>query len=339
MLESQNIYKNLATEDWIYKNMDFKDKSLLLLWRNSPCVVIGRHQNPWAELDVKMAEQNDVKIARRNSGGGTVYHDLGNMCVTFFTSRDKYDRKHNLELICRAVQKKYSLDVSVNQRDDILLNGEYKISGTAAKLGAKKAYHHCTLLLDVDKSRVNSLLRSTVEGLKSNATESVRAQVKNLCEVNPQVSYEGVCEAIVDEYAKGLQCSLGIETIPAPTENKFPGISKCLEDLHSWEWTFGKTPKFSVDRKFSGVIQNTPMKNELRFEVHKGRLQNIEISLMGCECPIQTCQVFVDVLTGVRFCRREIGKVVENIRDDDDLFMQCDEIGYSWIAKCLNGIC
>ncbi len=338
MLECQNIYKNLATEDWIYKNLDFKDKSLLLLWRNNPCVVIGRHQNPWAELDVTLAEEDDVMIARRNSGGGTVYHDLGNMCVTFFTHRDRYDRKHNLELICQAVRKKYSLDVSVNNRDDILLNQEFKISGTAAKLGAKKAYHHCTLLLNVDKNRVNSLLRSTVEGLKSNATESVRAQVKNLCEMNPQVSYRGVCEAIAEEYVKSFDCHAGIEQIRDPTEDEFPGISKCLEDLRSWEWTFGKTPKFSIARIFSGYMLNTHMNLDLKFEVHKGCLQNIEMSLMGCEFPSQTCEVFIHTLTGVRFCPNEICNAVQNIKDDDILFMQCDELGYNWIAKCLNEI-
>ena len=74
ILSNQNIFENLALEDWLYKYEDFQDKNLLLLWRNKPCVVIGRHQNPWAELDVTKAMQSGIEVARRSSGGGTVRH-------------------------------------------------------------------------------------------------------------------------------------------------------------------------------------------------------------------------------------------------------------------------
>ena len=72
ILNNQNIFENLALEDWLYKYEYFQDKNLLLLWRNKPCVVIGRHQNPWAELDVTKAIQSGIEVARRSSGGGTV---------------------------------------------------------------------------------------------------------------------------------------------------------------------------------------------------------------------------------------------------------------------------
>lgn len=74
---SNDIFYNLALEDWLYQNYDFKDESLLLLWSNTPCVVIGRHQNPWTEVNIKQLIQNNIQLSRRNSGGGTVYHDLG----------------------------------------------------------------------------------------------------------------------------------------------------------------------------------------------------------------------------------------------------------------------
>ena len=81
--QSNDVFTNLALEDWLYKNHDFDHKSLLLLWQNNPCVVIGRHQNPWIEADVPFIRGSDAKLARRNSGGGTVYHDLGNLNCTF----------------------------------------------------------------------------------------------------------------------------------------------------------------------------------------------------------------------------------------------------------------
>ncbi len=123
----QDIHTNLALEEWIFKNTDFSSQSLLLLWRNKPCVVIGRHQNPWAECDVTGCVRQGITVARRCSGGGTVYHDLGNMCVTFFTSRSEYNRKRNLELVTQILQEKWNVDVKVTDRDDILLQNIYKV--------------------------------------------------------------------------------------------------------------------------------------------------------------------------------------------------------------------
>ena len=124
---SQNIFSNLALEDWMYKNMTFETESVLLLWRNSPCVVIGRHQNPWVECNVTGARANGVQVVRRNSGGGAVYHDLGNMCISFFTARELYARKENLQLITDAVTRSWPVDLEINGRDDILLDQQYKV--------------------------------------------------------------------------------------------------------------------------------------------------------------------------------------------------------------------
>jgi len=124
--KSQDIFHNLALEDWIYRNMNFTNHHLLLLWKNLPCVVIGRHQNPWRECNVKTMKACNVRLARRNSGGGTVYHDLGNVNCTFFTSREDYNRKNNLLLICSALKRKWSVDAEVTCRDDILVTSKYK---------------------------------------------------------------------------------------------------------------------------------------------------------------------------------------------------------------------
>ena len=85
--QSHDVFSNLAVEDWLYKKGDFKSNRALFLWRNSPSVVIGRHQNPWTEADVDFCAEHRIPIARRNSGGGTVYHDIGNLNCTFFMPR------------------------------------------------------------------------------------------------------------------------------------------------------------------------------------------------------------------------------------------------------------
>lgn len=129
---STDVYQNLALEDWIDASVDLQHSSILLLWRNQPAVVIGRHQNPWTECNLPAMRRVGIPLARRRSGGGTVFHDLGNLNITFFTSKKAYDRKRNLKVITEALrQVRPGLDVQATDRFDILLNGHYKISGTA----------------------------------------------------------------------------------------------------------------------------------------------------------------------------------------------------------------
>lgn len=156
--KSHDIYVNLAWEDRLYRNTDFTDQNILLLWRNNPCVVIGRYQNPWKEANLKSLKKSNIVLARRFSGGGTVYHDLGNINFSFMTHRDLYNRRKNLDFIVHLLQKQYRIQAVVNKRDDIVVNGSLKVSGTAAKLGRRAAYHHCTLLCCVRKDQLHAAL-------------------------------------------------------------------------------------------------------------------------------------------------------------------------------------
>ena len=122
--QSYDVFTNLALEDWIYKNYDFGNHHVLMLWLNDPCVVVGRHQNPFNETNVCQLESAGIELARRNSGGGTVYHDRNNLNCTFFTPRERYDRKYNLNLITRAIYREYGIDTEISPRDDILLHGK-----------------------------------------------------------------------------------------------------------------------------------------------------------------------------------------------------------------------
>lgn len=122
--QSYDVFTNLAIEDWIYRNYDLKNHHILMLWINNPCVVIGRHQNPFSETNVSHLKNLGIELARRNSGGGTVYHDRNNLNCTFFTPRDRYDRKYNLNLLTRAIYREYGIDTEITDRDDILLHGK-----------------------------------------------------------------------------------------------------------------------------------------------------------------------------------------------------------------------
>jgi len=126
--QSTDIFTNLALEHWFYRNYDFSKHHVLLLWRNDPCLVFGRHQNPWLECNVPVAKKWGITLARRNSGGGTVYHDNGNLNLTFFTPHERYNRRYNLSIIVNALFRQWGLKSVINERDDILVNGESKVS-------------------------------------------------------------------------------------------------------------------------------------------------------------------------------------------------------------------
>ncbi|TRY72172.1 hypothetical protein TCAL_08451 [Tigriopus californicus] len=223
--QSSDIFTNLALEDWLYRHHDFKRRHLLLLWRNDPCVVIGRHQNPWTESNVPYIRNSDVDLARRNSGGGTVFHDMGNINCTFFTQRSEYHRKHNLD-----------------------------ISGTAAKLGKDNAYHHCTVLVDVNECVLHEALNSKATGVETRATQSVRVPVKNVCAVDPSVDVES------------LQESLGWEFLRTSLDGQDGGmeISK----------------RFDLPEKFfSSVCSVNSPEIVVELEVNQGTIQNVRIQL------------------------------------------------------------
>ncbi|XP_055591605.1 lipoyltransferase 1, mitochondrial [Uranotaenia lowii] len=290
--QSNDIFTNLALEDWIYRNFDFSHHHILMLWINTPTVVIGRHQNPFCESNVSALVRNGVELARRNSGGGAVYHDLGNLNCTFFSPRARYDRKYNLNLITRALYREYGISAEISSRDDITLMGK-KISGTAAKLGQPNAYHHCTLLVNSNKLHLGeSLVKDNAE-IISKATASVPSPIKNLADVNRSVNIQQLLSAIGYEYLRTpatqltdggrdlLMKQLGFQLIN-PTEKWFPGLSELREGFASWDWRIGKTPKFAVQKSVQLKSEgNQQHEMKVNVEVEKGCIQEISILIPG----------------------------------------------------------
>lgn len=300
---SNDVYQNLAVEDWIHDHMNLESKPVLFLWRNSPCVVIGRHQNPWQECNLNLMRKGGIKLARRRSGGGTVYHDLGNINLTFFSTKKKYDRMENLKLVIRALKAvQPQLDVQATKRFDLLLDGQFKISGTASKIGRTTAYHHCTLLCSTDRTFLSSLLTSPYQGIRSNATASIPSLVKNLLEKDPTLTCEVMMNAIAAEYAAYHQIDKHIHLINPKDETLFPGINNKAKELQTWEWIYGKTPKFTVNTSFNVLYGQSDLEIKVFIDIKNGRIELCNIKAPDHWLPLEICDKLNSSFIGSKFC-------------------------------------
>ncbi len=240
--ETYDPWFNLATENYIFQEME-PDHHILFLWRNDNTVVIGRYQNPWVECNVSNMERDEVKLARRQSGGGAVYHDLGNTNFTFMSSRENYSKERNTDIIVRAI-KRFNIQAAASGRNDITVD-EKKISGSAFKLGSDRAFHHGTLLIDADLSKISNYLTPDKKKLQSKGIKSVKSRVANLTDFNPSINHEKLCEAIIEEFFETYGEKCAVEVLDHEQLKEIPHLQDYFDQMSDWNWRFGKTPDFA----------------------------------------------------------------------------------------------
>lgn len=329
--QSNDVYTNLALEDWIYRKYDFENHNVLMLWSNEPCVVIGRYQNPWLEanvIDLPYVTAAGVKLARRNSGGGTVYHDRGNLNLTFFTSKEQYDRKLNLQLIKAAIYNEYGLVVDVSPRDDLLV-GDLKVSGTAAKLGRPSAYHHCTLLVNANKTNMSRALQKESSDIKTSASRSVRSKVVNLCEENPLITVGGLVSAIGREFLRH-DADEQFQYVNPTDAAAFPDLDKIRTGLSEWNWCYGKTPKFIVTKSF--IIPSKFLVNERDQElgvvitVENGRISDVTLKDLTGLFSLEA--VMINKLRDCRFTPETIDCLIQSLLEEK----------YKFVSDCVRQV-
>lgn len=329
---SNDVYQNLAMEDWIHDHVNLESKPILLFWRNSPSVVIGRHQNPWQECNLKLMREKGVKLARRKSGGGTVYHDMGNINLTFFTTKKMYNRMENLKLVVRALNAiQPQLDVQPTKRFDLLLDGQFKISGTASKIGRTTAYHHCTLLYRTDETLLSSLLKSPYQGIRSNATASIPSLVKGLLDKDPTLTCEILTNAIAAEYAACHHIENHITLINPTDETRFPGINSKAQELQTWKWIYGATPKFSIKTSFTVLHEQSPLEIKVLIDIKNGKIETFNIEAPDHWLPWEICDKLNSTLIGSKFCPIETTMLTNVLHET---CLEDDEVHSKWNIVC-----
>ncbi|MBR5295477.1 MAG: lipoate--protein ligase, partial [Clostridia bacterium] len=175
--ETKNAHENMAMDEWFLDHVG-DDELILLLYQNENAVIIGKNQNPWVECDLEKMKEDGVQLARRVSGGGAVYHDLGNINFSFIAGKNRYDLESQLSLIMTAVQS-LGIPCEFSGRNDILTDGK-KFSGNAFADRKGKKMHHGTLLVSSDLGRLSRYLTVDPKKIASKGIASVRSRVCNL---------------------------------------------------------------------------------------------------------------------------------------------------------------
>lgn len=249
---THNPWFNLATEDWIFRQMA-PDAQTLFLWRNQETVVIGRSQNPWGECNLKKMEDDKVLLARRTSGGGAVFHDLGNTCFTFLSPKAGYDRNVNISILLKTLAQ-FGIQAEASGRNDLVIpmdDGPRKVSGSAYRETRDRAFHHGTLLRHANLSRLADYLTPHPKKLASKGRTSVRSRVMNLGEVSSELNGEGsherICSALIQAFFETHGSECPIETLDHSTLEKIETLKSTYEEFASWEWRFGNAPQFQLE--------------------------------------------------------------------------------------------
>ncbi len=260
---STDPYYNLALEEWLMKNCD---KDVFILWQNRPTVVIGRYQNAYAEVNVPYAEKNGISVVRRMSGGGAVFHDLGNLNFTFIVKDEGsgIDFARFLTPIKEALAA-IGIETEISGRNDLLMDGK-KISGSAQCRKYGKVLHHGTLLVDVDVETLSNVLNVRSEKLVSKGINSVRSRVTNIKDVYPDVNVSVIMNALSETFSgRTLELS-------EKDKEEIKLLSK--EKYSSWDYVYGSSKALSKtarERFEGGSI-------EISFDSENGVIRDIRIS-------------------------------------------------------------
>lgn len=245
-------HRNLVVEQHLLEQVK-PGSCILYLWQNQNTVVIGRNQNAWKECRTSLLEEEGGHLARRLSGGGAVFHDLGNLNFTFLLSQEDYDLDKQFSVIQETVRS-FGIPAEKSGRNDVLSDGR-KFSGNAFYRNGTQAYHHGTLLVDVDMQKMGRYLNPSKAKLQSKGVASVRSRVVNLRELNPEVTVEGLKTAMAEAFSKVYGRPV-VKLYQSMLD--MPYIDSLCRKNESWEWLYGqKTPfTFQWEERFSwGEIQ------------------------------------------------------------------------------------
>ncbi|WP_438347361.1 lipoate--protein ligase [Paenibacillus sp. FA6] len=308
-IDNQGIHDpaiNLAIEEYALKHLSM-DESYLLFYINQPSIIIGKHQNTIEEINQEYCKENNVQIVRRLSGGGAVYHDLGNLNFSFITKDDGRSFHNFLKFtqpVIDALQK-MGINAELTGRNDIQV-GEQKISGNAQFSSRGRMFSHGTLMFNLNLDNVQASLNVNPEKFKSKSTKSVRSRVANISDLMENTM-------TIEEFrAELLRSIFGMDAQDVPQyhlkEEDWEQINRISkEHYQNWDWNYGISPESNVkhSKKFPvGII-------DLRMDINEGRIRDIKI--YGDFFGVGDVTDIEDILRGKRYDEAEVREALSDL--------------------------
>jgi len=258
-------YFNLAAEEYVLK---YIDQDCFMLWRNEPSIIVGKHQNTLAEINLDYVKDNQIKVVRRLSGGGAVFHDLGNLNFTFIASGENHKlvdfRKFTLPIL--EVMQKIGIEAKFEGRNDLTIEGR-KFSGNAEHVFKNRVLHHGTLLFSSQMTDLSNALKVDPDKFQDKAVKSVRSRVTNISDHLKQPLTVLEFRELIMQHI--LETTSNAE-VYSFTDHDIELISKLRDEKYStWEWNFGYSPRYN----FRKAVKTNGGKLEVTLEVVNGIIE------------------------------------------------------------------
>ena len=264
---STNPYFNIAAEEHFLKNYD---DDIIMFWQSSHSVIIGKHQNTMAEVDINFINKNKIPVIRRISGGGTVYHDYGNINYTIIRSLENREKLVDFVEFTKPIiifLSSLGLKAVYEGKNNLTINGK-KFSGNSAHVFKNRILNHGTILFNTNLDNLEAAISPLNYKIKDKSVRSIRANVANIAPQLPQsISIDVFMEKLINYYKNYFN----IELISQISDIDTVKITELVETKYKlWDWNYGYSPSYSFNNEYNG--------NTLSMKIKKGVITNISLN-------------------------------------------------------------
>lgn len=290
---------NLAFEEYCFKNLD-KAEDYVILWINGPAIIVGKNQNTSEEVNGEYVRENGIKVVRRVTGGGAVYHDLGNLnfsIITTATGSERIDfKKYNIPIL-KALEK-LGIKGELSGRNDMTID-EKKFSGIAQSVWKSRVLNHGTLLFDTSLDVLSKALNVKADKYESKGVKSVRSRVTNIRNYLTEDADINVFRDLLLKYIFEME-GLTPEVYKL-TDEELEDIDKLYREKYStWEWNYGESPDFNYKNYKKYAFGSV----DIRLDVHNGRIKDCKI--YGDFFGTMDVKLLEDKLNGLKYNRQSL---------------------------------
>ncbi|MEW9079426.1 lipoate--protein ligase [Terrisporobacter glycolicus] len=309
---STNAYFNLAMEEYFLKNTT---EDIFMLWRNESAIIVGKNQNTLSEINYEYVKENKIKIVRRQSGGGAVFHDLGNINFTFISCNDNTfsDFKRFTMPIIDALET-LNIHAEFSGRNDLLIDNQ-KFSGNAQYNYKNKVMHHGTLLFSSEINDLSSALKVKPSKFKGKSVKSVKSRVTNISNHLDKNMTVLEFKNYLMNFINSQDENNRLYELSAQDINEINKLAE--EKYNTWKWNFGHSPKYALNNEIKYPGGNI----EFSLNVKKGLIN--EIKFFGDFFGKKDVSYIEDILKNINHNENSIKAILNNI-DINDYFLNCN---------------